>query len=74
MGRVQVIKDEAIIAISGATARCKLQVGSHRRALVLTLIDEGGKAPLGKINKIYGFDCRAAIAGLIRVGWLIEVE
>lgn len=64
------LKDADVVAITGATARTKLQDASQRRAIIDYLVEAGGRASIGEINERFGFDCRAVVRALTACGWL----
>ena len=69
-GRPYRLSDNAVLGVTGATARSKLQLGSERRAVINHIINVGGRATVSAINCHFGYDIRQRIHSLIRAGWL----
>lgn len=69
MGRKQHLEDNAIIYLNTEMVKSKLQLESHRRAVVQLLVDNGGKMRLDRINDHFGFECRSVIRSLNLSGW-----
>lgn len=72
MGRPNRYSDDFVVAVTGASARTKLQVGSDRRAIVNVIIDNGGSMTLGALDVVFGYDVRSKVMALMRNGWLEE--
>lgn len=73
-GRPATMKDDDVIAVSGLTARSLLQEGSERRALIVRLVDMGGRARVSELNAAYGYDVRARLRSLVGAGWLTHLD
>jgi predicted neuraminidase len=73
-GRPVTYTDDSRVYIS-ATGNSKLQSGSERRAIVNTLVENGGSMTLKELDQSFGFVIREKVFALQRIGWVrIEVE
>jgi hypothetical protein len=68
-GRPVILQDHDEVRI-GSNPDKTLQRVSVRRAIVDFVVDKGGRATVGDINKKFKFECRTRIMSLIKVGWL----
>ena len=71
-GRPPVLSDADIVFVDGSTAKTILQAESDRRAMVNRLIELGGRASVGELNKSFGFDTRPRLLALMQQGWLAK--
>lgn len=69
LGRPQKYTDAARVFLS-ATGKTKLQEGSDRRAIVNTLVANGGVMTLAALDKQFGFIIRDKVIALERAGWV----
>lgn len=69
-GRPQAIDPDAIIAIDGASARTMLQAASEPRAIILKLVDFGGRATARELDDHFLYDTSAKLRMLLRAGWI----
>lgn len=70
IGRPKNYEDEQVVSVTGINARSKLQEGSDRRAIVLAVLDNGGKATIKELCDKFGYDIRPKVMSLITAGWL----
>jgi hypothetical protein len=70
MGRKQHLEDSAVIFINTEKVKSKLQLESHRRALIQLLVDSGGRMRVAAINEHFNFECRSVIRSLLLSGWV----
>ncbi len=69
-GRPFLLADSDAIYLSTANTKSKLQESSDRRAICNHLLVVGGKATVKDLNAAFGFDVRAIVLALAKVGWL----
>ena len=73
MGRSAIYTDKTTISISSRNAKSKLQPDSERRAIVLAVLDNGGKMTVKELCDKFGYDIRGKISALINAGWFDAV-
>jgi len=69
-GRPRNHPDDAVVCVSGKTARTKLQDASDRKAIVLAVLDNGGRMTVRQLVEKFAYDVRPKINTLISNGWL----
>lgn len=69
-GRPKQVNETDVVAITGETAGGLLQPQSERRAVILKLVDYGGRATIGELNVAFGYSVTKVIGSLKRVGWV----
>jgi hypothetical protein len=69
-GRPFLLADNDTVSLASREAKSKLQESSDRRAIVNRVIDFGGKATVEQLNAAFGYDVRAILLALVKVGWL----
>lgn len=74
MARPKQYTDDTVVAVSSTTAKTTLQQRSDRRAIINTIIDNGGRMTLRALDDHYGFDIRDKATELVRLGWLVVVD
>jgi hypothetical protein len=72
-GRPATIHDNDVVAVSGLKSKSLLQAESERRAVVMRLIDMGGRARVLELNESFGYDLTARLRALVSSGWLVHV-
>lgn len=70
-GRPRVWEDDDFVCIDGLGANSLLQEDSERRAMVLQLIEFGGRATFNELCSWYGYDIRATVRKLFENGWVM---
>jgi len=70
MARPPTYNDSDVVSIASAEARSKLQENSQRRAIINTIVDNGGKMSLSALDESFGYDVRQQVLALVNVGWL----
>ncbi len=69
-GRPRNYPDETVVCVSGKTARTKLQDASDRKAIVLAVLDNGGRMSIRQLVDKFAYDVRPKVSTLISNGWL----
>lgn len=70
MARPTTYTDETTLCVCTRKAKSKLQAGSERRAIVNTMVDNGGSMTVAQLCDHFGFDIRNQVRSLLNNGWL----
>lgn len=62
--------DSTVVAINGQTAKTSPYKGSEKRAMLIVLIDRGGRATVGELCEHYNYDVRQTLQNLKADGWI----
>lgn len=56
--------------MDGARSKTVLRSNSRKKAIILQLVEFGGRATLNELNSFFGFDVLQDIQNLYRDGWI----
>lgn len=73
-GRPPRLGEEDIVAIDGLHAKSVLQENSERKAMIVHILNVGGRAKVRELTEDFGYDVRPRLRSLIGSGWLCHVR
>lgn len=74
MPRPPLLPLDAIVALRSDRAEHRIQAASDRRAVLMAVIDHGGRCRITDLNAHFNFDTRSIVNHLVRRGWLMVVQ
>lgn len=70
MARPKVYLDTTRVCVDSKNAAHRLQAQSERRAIVTFVMDNGGTATVGEVNRHFGYETSGKLSALVKAGWL----
>lgn len=71
MSRPRIWDGNTIVALDGVNSKTVPRASSKKKAIILQLVEFGGRATLDELSDHFGFDVQQEVQNLLQDGWVV---